>query len=250
MDSGKNMFEVHFRVQHECPYVKFSAKHPEVRIVEWCNNKTDVLEIECPDIETFTKIEHDLNALVCWKGGRILKKTFYEKNLQVITKTCCDSKISPSISGVIEKNSFLSIQPIAYYGGWEEHRAIGFRESDYKKMFRELGDISLIEILEKKVVPEKSIHDTFIMSLSSAFSKLTEKQVDALMAALDNGYYEVPKKTTAEEIARKYGVPRTTYEEHVRKAESKIFRAISPYIGMYASSVRLLAHTPQTNVTI
>jgi len=69
------------------------------------------------------------------------------------------------------------------------------------------------------------------------------------MAALDNGYYEVPKKMTAEEIARKYGVPRTTYEEHIRESKSKIFRAIFPYIGMYASSTRLLAHAPQTNVT-
>jgi predicted DNA binding protein len=116
-------------------------------------------------------------------------------------------------------------------------------------MFRELGDMSLVEILERKIVPEKSIRDTFIMSLSSAFSKLTEKQVDALMAALDNGYYEVPKKMTAEEIARKYGVPRTTYEEHVRKAESKILRAISPYIGTYASGARSLAYTLRANLT-
>lgn len=239
------MFEVHFKVQHECPYVKFSTKHPEVRIVEWCNNRTDVLEIECPDIETFSKIERDLQDLVCWKGGKILKKTFYERNLQVITKTCCDNKISPSISGVIQKNSFLEIPPIVYHGGWEGHRVIGFREGDYKKLFQELEDMGPIKIMEKKVVAGKSIHDTFVISLSSAFSKLTEKQVDALMAALDNGYYEVPKKKTAEEIARKYGVPRTTYEEHVRKAESKIFRAIAPYIGMYASSTRLPAHAPR-----
>jgi predicted DNA binding protein len=241
------MFEIHFKVQHECPYVEFSKRHPEVRIVEWCNNRTDVLEIECPDIESFSRIERDLHELVCWKGGKILKKTFYERNLQVITKTCCDSKICPSISGVIQKNSFLEIPPITYHGGWEAHKVMGFREGDYKKMFRELEDLGSIEILEKKILSGKSIHDTFMISLSSAFSKLTEKQVDALMAALDNGYYEVPKKKTAEEIARKYGVPRTTYEEHVRKAESKIFRVIAPYIGMYASSARLAMHGPRAS---
>jgi len=239
------MFEVSFRVQHECPYVRFSTKHAKVRMVEWCNNKTDVLEIECPDIETFSKIERDLHELLCWRGGKVLKKTFYERDLQVITKTCCDSKISPSISGVIEKNCFLEIPPIVYYDGWEEHRVMGFREGDYKKMFQELNDMGPIEILQKKVVSGKSIRDTFVISLNKAFSELTDKQVHALIAALDNGYYDVPKKKTAEEIARKYGVPRTTYEEHVRKAESKIFRAIAPYIGMYASSARLLAHAPQ-----
>jgi len=43
-----------------------------------------------------------------------------------------------------------------------------------------------------------------------------------------------------EEIARKHRVPRTTYEEHVRKAESKIFRAMAPYIRLYASTPQRL----------
>jgi hypothetical protein len=56
------------------------------------------------------------------------------------------------------------------------------------------------------------------------------------LSALDYGYYQVPKRLTAEEIARKQRVPRTTYEEHVRKAESKILRAMAPYMRIYASS--------------
>jgi hypothetical protein len=75
-----------------------------------------------------------------------------------------------------------------------------------------------------------------VISLSSVFSELTQKQVNALLSALDYGYYQVPKRLTAEEIARKQRVPRTTYEEHVRKAESKILRAMAPYMRIYASS--------------
>jgi hypothetical protein len=85
-----------------------------------------------------------------------------------------------------------------------------------------------------------------VISLSSAFSELTQKQVDALLAALDYGYYQVPKRVTAEEVARKRRVPRTTHEEHVRKAESKILRAMAPYLRMYASSApELLKHAPE-----
>ena len=240
------MFDISFRIQHECPYVRFSLRHPRIRMVEWCNNKTDVLEIECLDIETFTEIESDLHNLLTWGGSKVLKKNFHERNLQVITKTCCDNKISPSVTGMVERNSFMQIPPIVYYGGWEEHRVMGFRESDYKKMFRGLKDLGPIEIVQKKVVPEKSIRDTFVISLASVFSGLTDKQTEALVTALDHGYYEVPKKTTAEEISRKCGVPRTTYEEHVRKAESKIFRSMAPYIRMYASRTpKLPAHSSQ-----
>jgi len=47
--------------------------------------------------------------------------------------------------------------------------------------------------------------------------------------------WKIPKKMTAEEIAQKHHVPRTTFEEHLRKAESKILRAIAPYVRMYSS---------------
>jgi len=229
------MFEVSFRARHECPYVQFSMKYPEVRILEWCNLRTDVLEIACPDIETFNRIGPDLQSLLSWKGGRVLKKNFFERNLQVIVKTCRDSKIRTSISGVVEKNSCLEIPPIVYHDGWEERRVIGFREADYKKLFRALNDLGPVQILQKKALAERSMRDTFMISLSSVFSELTDKQLDALEAAVEYGYYQVPKRTTTEDIAQKHKVPRTTYEEHMRKAESKIFRAIAPYIRLYAS---------------
>lgn len=194
------------------------------------------MEIDCPDIETFTRIEKDLDELLNWKGGRVLKKNFLDRNLQLIIKTCRCSKISPNVSDVIEKHSCLGIPPETFFGGWEEYRVIGFREADYKRMFQELSELGPVEILEKKIVPEKSLRDAFVISMSSVFSDLTDKQVNSLIAALEYGYYQIPKKLTAEEIAHKHHVPRTTFEEHLRKAESKILRAIAPYIRMYTSA--------------
>ena len=230
------MFEVSFRLQHDCPYTRFSMKNPEVRVVEWCNNRIHVMEVDCPDIETFTRIEKDLNELLLWKGGKVLKKNFLDRNLQLIIKTCSCGKVSPNVSEVIGKHSFLMIPPETYYGGWEEYRVIGFRGADYKRMFQELSELGPVQILEKKVLPEKSLRDAFVISMSSVFSELTGKQVSSLVSALEFGYYQIPKKMTAEEIAQKHHVPRTTFEEHLRKAESKILRAIAPYVRMYSSA--------------
>jgi predicted DNA binding protein len=230
------MFEVTFKIQHDCPYTRFSMKNPDVKVIEWCNNRIHVMEIDCPDIETFTRIEKDLSDLLLWKGGKVLKKSFLDRNLQLILKTCRCNKISPNVSDVIERNSCLGIPPDIYYGGWEEYRVIGFRENDYKKMFHELSQLGPVEILEKRVLPEKSLRDTFAISMSSVFSELTNKQVDSIVAALEHGYYQIPKKATAEEIALKHHTPRTTFEEHLRKAESKILRSIAPYVRLYAAS--------------
>jgi predicted DNA binding protein len=240
------MFEVSFKVQHECPYTRFSMRYPDVRMVEWCNNRIHVMEVECRDIETFTMIDRDLTELLLWRGGKVLKKNFLEGNVQLILKTCRCSKISPNIRDVVEKNSCLVIPPETYYGGWEHYRVIGFRESDYKKMFQDLNRLGPVEIVQKRLVPGKSIRDTFVMSLSSVFADLTRKQVNSITAAQGYGYYQIPKKVTAEDIARKLGVPRTTYEEHLRKAESKILLAVAPYVRMYASETpRLVERAPE-----
>lgn len=37
---------------------------------------------------------------------------------------------------------------------------------------------------------------------------------------------------TTDEIARKLGLPRTTYEEHLRKAECKALNALAPFIRL------------------
>ena len=244
--TGHALFEVSFRVQHDCPNTQFSQKHPDVRIVEWCNNKIHVMEVECPDIETFTRIEADLQSLLQWKGGKVLKKNFLEGNLQVVVKTCRCNKYPTSITEVIERNSCLTIPPETYYGGWEHYRVIGFRENDYKKMFQELSELGPIEMVEKKVLPENSLRDAFVISMNSVFSELTGKQVNTLLAALEYGYYQIPKKMKAEEVARKYHIPRTTFEEHLRKAESKVMRAIAPYVRLYTSEAsRVLEPVPQ-----
>ena len=76
--------------------------------------------------------------------------------------------------------------------------------------------------------------DAFLLSLSSLFGQLTEKQMKAMLSAIEGGYYEIPKRTTADDLARKQGQPRSTLEEHIRKAESKIVLAMAPYMMMYA----------------
>lgn len=230
------MFEVTFKIQHDCPYTRFTVKHPEVRVVEWCNNRIHVMEIDCPNIETFTRIESDLSELVAWKGGKVLKKNFLAGNLQLIIRTCKCSNIKSNINQIIERNSCLLIPPETYYDGWEEYRVVGFRDGDYRKLFQELDQVAQVRISQKRVIPEKSIKDTFVLSLNSVFSDLTEKQVNSLISALEEGYYQIPKRVTTRDLARKRKLPRTTYEEHLRKAESKILQAIAPYVRLYSSS--------------
>ena len=51
---------------------------------------------------------------------------------------------------------------------------------------------------------------------------------------MESGYCEIPKRVTTEELAKQHRQPRTIFEEHIRKAESKVVHAMAPFMMIYA----------------
>src|SRR5207244_9761447 len=86
----------------------------------------------------------------------------------------------------------------------------------------------------QKYVVECMNDYTIQCSLRSNIGQQTDKHLKAMLSAVESVYYEIPKRITADDLARKQGQPRSTLEEHIRKAESKIVLAMAPYMMMYA----------------
>src|SRR2546428_2277399 len=60
--------------------------------------------------------------------------------------------------------------------------------------------------------------------------KLTEKQARALIAAYEAGYYEFPRKATTEQVSLSLGIARSTFEQHLNRAEHHVVRAMLPMV--------------------
>lgn len=60
----------------------------------------------------------------------------------------------------------------------------------------------------------------------SAVGRLSPRQREAVEAALEVGYYEIPRDATTEVVARELECATATAAEHLRKAESKLIRAL------------------------
>jgi predicted DNA binding protein len=60
----------------------------------------------------------------------------------------------------------------------------------------------------------------------SILNQLTQKQREVLIAAYKYGYYDVPRKITSQELAKKLGLVDSTVVEHLRKAEQRLITHI------------------------
>ena len=94
-------------------------------------------------------------------------------------------------------------------GAWEKEILMDFINKLKKTM-------DFLEI--KKLVKSKLSEVYFPMVVP----KLTKQQKRALEIAIENGYYTYPRKIKLEKLAKLIGVSLSTYQEHLRKAESKI----------------------------
>ena len=232
------MFELFLRVQpsekNEDAHNRLSKKFPGARISLWCNDHTDILEIESDGLESFQELQKEIELYSTKYKSKIIDKTLCQDKFQLVARTCmCGPAEGITVGSVARANNFLQMPPPVFFGGWEYHRLVGFDDNDVRGLMKGLDKVGKTEILRKGNT-DGTTDKAFLLSLGSLFGNLTEKQMKALLAAVQGGYYEIPKRITADDLAIKLGQPRSTLEEHIRKAESKVVLAMAPYMMMYA----------------
>lgn len=63
-------------------------------------------------------------------------------------------------------------------------------------------------------------------NLENLFLKLTDRQREIVFHAVQNGYYDIPRKLTSEKLAKHFNISQSAVCEHLRKIEKKIFDSI------------------------
>ncbi len=58
-------------------------------------------------------------------------------------------------------------------------------------------------------------------------SNLTARQKETLQIALREGYFKTPRETNAHILADKMGIKHTTFLQHLRRAQEKIFKKVT-----------------------
>ncbi|MFW9846138.1 MAG: helix-turn-helix domain-containing protein [Candidatus Thorarchaeota archaeon] len=221
------LFEVVFRARYENPLSEISKDYPSVKIFQWCNDKHDIMELVMQKGEDYGLIRNDMS-----KAVEIVDEIHNGANTHVITRMCACGGPG-TVQNYLGDPSLLLIPPIAYEDGWEHLRLIAFKHENVKKLLSRLQrDGFEVEIIRKKPF-DGYIASSLTLTTDALFSGLTDKQVQALLTAYAQGYFRYPRGSDLQTIASKEKISRTTFLEHLKKAENKIITALIPHIQLF-----------------
>ncbi|MFW9768344.1 MAG: helix-turn-helix domain-containing protein [Candidatus Thorarchaeota archaeon] len=222
-----SLFEVVFRARYENPLSQITEDHPSVKIFQWCNDTHDIMELIMQKQEDYNQIRDGMK-----KAVKIIDEIHNGENTHVITQMCsCGGP--GTVQHYLNDPSLLLIPPIAYENGWENMRLIAFKHDNVKKLLSRLNDDGFeVEIIRKRPF-DGYIASSLTLTTDALFSGLTEKQIHALLTAYAQGYFRFPRGSDLQTIASKEEISRTTFLEHLKKAENKIITALIPHIQLF-----------------
>ncbi len=221
------LFELVFKVIHDCPFGNFSRKFPSLKMFFWCNGDHDVIEIVSVSSNDEEQVMEELTQL-----SGIIEQTFEKGRIHLIVKQCA-CKYEGTISDLIDEFSILHLLPVIHDEGWEYYRTIVFRHEDIDNLFQRFDEKGYQYEIIRKAPFEGVISGSLTLTADALFSSLTEKQLAALVIAHSNGYYNFPRQTNVKNLAALKRIPRTTFQEHLQKAESKLLTSLIPFLQLY-----------------
>jgi predicted DNA binding protein len=210
-----SLYQASFRVRHECPYRELSERHPDLTVREWYLSDCQVVELTAPGTPTDELLAevHDL--------GTVLHESVDDAGLHVVTQSCLCS-LEDSIIERFEAHDCLYQPPTVHRQGWEHYTVIAFDEGDVRALLHDLEADRDVEVLSKTAMTERRIPHSMLAPVDGLFEDATDRQLAALRLAIESGGYEQPRRTSLRELAARTDVARSTYEEHLRKAENKL----------------------------
>jgi predicted DNA binding protein len=224
------LWEVSLRASYDYPFITMSRDLPSTPISMWCVWNRELLQVPSRDPEVIRSVERSIR-----KAGRVITEWVDSASARLFLLECSCGR-HDSVWNVMEAHQCWDAPPVIYQEGWAHFRVLSFDEQRTRDLFQDLRKRGPAELVRKRELP-LSVLPTSVWT-NSLFGGLTQKQSEALLTAHRFGYYTSPRPTTTEEISHSVGVGRTTYEEHLRKAENRVMAALIPYLQLFTSADR------------
>jgi predicted DNA binding protein len=223
-------FETRARVQHPCRFCDLSAAFPDVRMALWCNFTGEVLHVDADDPKMRDEV---LEAVRTRLGFEAMFEE--EPNSFTITRMCVCTR-EGSVTGVAERSGLWILHPITMHGGWETYRLISTGRDDVRAFVEGVSKLGKVEIVSHRVRERLAEVHNVDFYPAHLFDGLTDRQVRALLLAHEQGLLNIPSEVGMDEVARREGLARSTFGEHLRKAQQRLLSNAYPFLRLHSGA--------------
>jgi predicted DNA binding protein len=227
------LVDARVRVHHPCPYCDLSQSSPRTLLLLWCDNRRDVFLVSAPDSSELRRVSSALRTMF---HGRTLLS---DGHRAVVEVPDFEWSSPPSVTGMARRAGVWVLHPVVYSDGTETYRLLADSKARLNRLIsrvRRLGDVELLSVNERSDLTAVRDQPTATVHF---FEGLTNRQAESLVAAFDGGLYDVPVRSSWASVARRLGLSRSTFGEHLRKGQRRLL------VNSYAS-LRARSGTSQT----
>jgi predicted DNA binding protein len=210
-------------------FIDLTRRFPSTSIFIWCNRENDVIEVVARNPEEYPLVVAEIQKLHI----KDVIEDIAEEQRLFLNVHVCHCMQQNTIVRHIGKLNILNIFPNMIENGWSYNRLIVFKHEDFEELLKRLEKWEWQYKILHKTPFDGFVSSSLTMSADALFSGLTERQMEAILAAHRYGYYNLPRAADVKAIAARERVPRTTFQEHLMKAENKLVSALIPNIKLY-----------------
>lgn len=213
-------------VQHLCPFCDFSKVFPDAVIALWCNRSNEILQITTSDPSQLKEI---LQTAREYLGAR---EIFSEGQSALTMVKDCNCSETGSVTAIADELGCWLVPPVTYQGGWETHRVISSDNDSIRKLIVEIEKTGKVKLLSKRLRDQLDVIRDIGVVPVHFFEGMTNRQIHALVVAYENGLFNVPARNKMDRIALKEGISRSTFGEHLRKAQFQLMKNSYPLLKL------------------
>ena len=210
------MYEATFLIRGDVAYADATAGG-DVRVALWCNEHCDLLHVRGDGTAT-EAVRAAVDAAV--GVADVLERG---REAVVVTDACLRPHTEGNVERYLERHDCLLLPPLRYEDGGKLVRVLTLDAANLAAFYEDVRASFDVTVRSKREVRAISQDRPLLAADAPA---LSDRQAEAITAAWDEGYYEIPRETTTTALAAAMGVDRRTFKEHLRRAEAKVVGAL------------------------
>jgi predicted DNA binding protein len=218
--------ETWVRVKHPCPFCEFSERFPEAEMTLWTSPLADLLQVSMP---------FDYRVEDMLKEGKALLKyteAYHDASSVLLITHQPFIEQMDSVMALADENDCMLVPPMTFHQGWETHRLVARSQENVRRFVNEVTKHGQIEVLSLRSLDHLDLMNDMGVVPGHLMEGLTDKQAYSLTVAYESGLFDVPARVKMDKVAEGMGLSRSTFGEHLRKAEHEVLRSLYPFLKL------------------